>query len=125
MTPRARPVFLNLLGIRLPVGALTSIGHRVSGVLLSVSIPFWVYLWGLSMHDEQGFRRAKELMGYVVLRVAFVLFIWALTHHVLAGMRHLLSDVNVGSALRSARKSAYAANLGGVAMALLAAWLLW
>ena len=125
MTPRARPVFLNLLGIRLPVGALTSIGHRVSGVVLSVSIPFWVYLWGLSMHDEQGFRRAHELMAHVVSRVALVLFIWALAHHVLAGIRHLLSDVNVGSTLRSARKSAYAANLGGVAVALLAAWLLW
>jgi len=125
MTSRARPVFLNLLGIRLPVGALTSIGHRVSGVLLSVSIPFWVYLWGLSMRDEQGFRRANELMAHVVLRVVLVLFIWALAHHVLAGIRHLLSDVNVGSTLRSARKSAYAANLGGVAVALLAAWLLW
>lgn len=54
-----------------------------------------------------------------------MLFIWTLAHHVLAGIRHLLSDVNVGSTLRSARKSAYAVNLGGVAVAFLAAWLLW
>ena len=54
-----------------------------------------------------------------------MLFVWALAHHVLAGIRHLLSDANVGSTLRSARKSAYAANLGGVAVALSAAWLLW
>ncbi|MCE9659091.1 MAG: succinate dehydrogenase, cytochrome b556 subunit [Burkholderiales bacterium] len=125
MTSRARPVFLNPLGISLPVGALTSIGHRVSGVVLSVSIPFWVYVWSLSVRDEQGFRRAHELMAFAALRVALVFFIWALAHHVLAGIRHLLSDVNVGSTLRSARKSAYAANLAGVAIALWAAWLLW
>jgi succinate dehydrogenase / fumarate reductase cytochrome b subunit len=125
MRSRARPVFLNPLVIKLPVGALTSIGHRVSGVVLAVGVPLWVYLWGLSLRDEQGFLRARELMGYAIARAALVLFIWALAHHVLAGIRHLLSDANVGSTLSSARKSAYAASLGGVAIALSAAWLLW
>jgi succinate dehydrogenase cytochrome b subunit len=125
MTSRARPAFLNPLAIKLPVGALTSIGHRVSGVVLAASVPVWVYVWTLSLRDEAGFVRVSELMGHVVVRGALVLFVWALAHHVLAGIRHLLSDVNVGSTLRSARKSAYAANLGGVAIALFAAGLLW
>jgi len=30
----ARPVFLNLARIRFPVGAIASIGRRISGVLL-------------------------------------------------------------------------------------------
>jgi succinate dehydrogenase / fumarate reductase cytochrome b subunit len=125
MTFKVRPVFLNPLAIGLPVGALTSIGHRVSGVFLALSVPAWLYLWSLSLRDEEGFMRASHLMGHAVVKGALVLFIWALAHHVLAGIRHLLSDLNVGSTLRSARKSAYAANLGGVAMAFLAAWLLW
>jgi hypothetical protein len=66
MTQRARPVFLNPLAIKLPIGALTSIGHRISGFVLTAGVPFWVYLWSLSFRDEQGFLRARELMGYAV-----------------------------------------------------------
>jgi succinate dehydrogenase / fumarate reductase cytochrome b subunit len=94
-------------------------------VVLAVSVPIWLYLWSLSLRDEQGFVMARELIGYVIVRVALVLFMWALAHHVLAGIRHLLSDINVGSTLRSARRSAYAANLGGIAIAFFAAWVLW
>jgi succinate dehydrogenase / fumarate reductase cytochrome b subunit len=125
MAHDTRPVFLNLAAIQLPVGALTSIAHRISGVVLGVSVPFWLYAWDLSTRDAEGFQSAGALMGAPAARVALVLFVWALAHHVLAGIRHLLSDVNVGSTLRTARKSAYAANVGGVAIACVAAWLLW
>ena len=110
----------------MPVGALTSIGHRISGVVLAVSVPFWLYVWDLSTRDEEGFRRAAALMGSLAVRMALLLFVWALAHHLLAGIRHLLSDVDVGSTLRSGRKSAWAANVGGIAIACAAAvWLLW
>ena len=125
MAHSTRPVFLNPLAIQLPVGALTSIGHRISGVVLGVSLPFWFFVWDLSTRDEEGFRRAGALLVSPAVRVALVLFVWALAHHVLAGVRHLLSDVDVGSTLRSARRSAYGANVGGVAIAFVAAWLLW
>ena len=37
--PRAAPKFLNLAQIRFPIGAIASIGHRISGVLLLISLP--------------------------------------------------------------------------------------
>ena len=37
------------------------------------------------------------------------------------GIRHMLMDVEIGSPLRMARRSAWAVNLGGVTVALLAA----
>ena len=49
-----RPVFLDLMRIQMPVGALTSIGHRISGVVLAASVPATVYLLGLSLRDEAG-----------------------------------------------------------------------
>ena len=100
---RPRPVFLNPLQVRMPVGALASIGHRVSGVALAASVPVAVYLLALSLRDERGFLRAVELLGYAPSRAAMVLFAWALAHHVLAGVRHMLSDFNIGSPLRIAR----------------------
>jgi len=45
---RSAPVFLNLLRIRFPVGAVTSIAHRLSGLLLFLSFPVLVY-WLMSL----------------------------------------------------------------------------
>ena len=120
-TPRSRrPVFLDLTKIRMPVGALTSIGHRISGVVLTIGVPVVVYLLALSLEDEQSFARVSSLLRLVPVRAALVILVWALSHHVLAGVRHLLSDFDIGSPLRSARRSAWLVNLGGVALAVFA-----
>ena len=50
-----------------------------------------------------------------------MILVWALAHPVLAGIRHVLMDIEIGSSLRMARRSVWAVNLGGVAVALLAA----
>ena len=110
MTPhKRRPMFLNLTQIAMPVGALTSIGHRISGVILAASVPAAIYL----------------LSEHFVFKVAAVIAVWALAHHLLGGVRHLLSDFDIGSPLRSARKSAWFVNLVGVAVALLAVVVVW
>ncbi len=120
-TPRLRrPVFLDLTKIRMPVGALTSIGHRISGVVLTIGVPVVVYLLALSLEDEQSFARVSSLLRLVPVRAALVILVWALSHHVLAGVRHLLSDFDIGSPLRAARRSAWLVNLGGVALAVFA-----
>lgn len=119
-----RPAFLDLSRIQMPVGALTSIGHRLSGILLAASIPIDVYLLALSLQDEQGFARVTGLLGQGQVKVAVLVGVWALAHHVLAGLRHLLTDFDVGSPLRFARVSAWSVNLSGVAITLLAAAML-
>ena len=124
MTPSPRPVFLNLTQIQMPVGALTSILHRVTGITLAASVPIGVYLLDRSLQNERGFAEVTGLIRHGAVKLAMVLVVWALAHHVLAGVRHLLSDFDVGSPLRPARRSAWFVNLGGVAVALLAAGVL-
>ncbi len=118
--PVRRPVFLNLTKIRMPVGALTSIGHRVSGVVLTIGVPVAVYLLALSLKNEQAFAQVQSLLRLVPVKAAMVILVWALSHHVLAGVRHLLSDFDIGSPLHSARRSAWVVNLAGIALAVLA-----
>ena len=128
MTPPARsrrPVFLDLTRIQMPVGALTSICHRISGIVLAASVPAAVYLLGLSLGDEAGFAQVTALFAQFAVKAAVVIAVWALAQHVLGGVRHLLSDVDIGSPLRVARRSAWFVNLAGVAVALLAAGVLW
>lgn len=120
-----RPVFLDLTKIQMPVGALTSIGHRIGGVVLAASAPLAVYLLALSLRDDAGFAQVTALFTRTAVKAAVVVVVWALAHHVLGGVRHLLTDFDIGSPLRVARRSAWFVNLAGVAMALLTAGVLW
>ena len=124
-TGSPRPVFFNLAQIQMPVGALTSITHRVTGIFLALGVPFGIYLLDLSLEGPQSYARVTRLFDNVAFRAAAVLFVWALAHHLLAGIRHLLSDIDIGSQLPIARRSAWIVNFGGVAVALFAAgaWL--
>ncbi|HEX2829202.1 MAG TPA: succinate dehydrogenase, cytochrome b556 subunit [Burkholderiales bacterium] len=116
-----RPVFFDLLHIQMPVGALTSITHRVTGVLLAVGVPVTIYLLDLSVRDADGYAAVIALFDRWYVKCGGILLIWSLAHHLLAGIRHLLSDIDVGSQLHAARRSAWTVNLAGLAVAFLAA----
>jgi succinate dehydrogenase / fumarate reductase, cytochrome b subunit len=124
MARSSRPVFLNPLRIHMSVGALSSIVHRAAGILLAASIPFDVYLLDLSLRSEHSFGEVSALFDLPAVKGAALVLIWALAHHVLAGIRHLLTDISIGSTLNPARRSAWLVNLGGVAIALFAAGVL-
>ena len=117
----ARPVFFNLTQIQMPVGAITSIAHRVTGLVLALGLPFFFYVLHLSLDTAQSYERLTRIAGTGLFKVALVAFLWALSHHLLAGVRHLLMDVGIGSHLDQARRSAWGVNIGGAMMALAAA----
>lgn len=50
-----RAVFFNLTQIQMSVGAVTSITHRITGILLAISIPFCIYLLDQSLRDPQAY----------------------------------------------------------------------
>jgi succinate dehydrogenase / fumarate reductase cytochrome b subunit len=124
MARATRPFFLNLMQIQMPVGALSSIVHRATGVLLAGSVPFAVYLLDLSLRSEHACEVVTSLFARPAVKGVALVLIWALAHHALAGIRHLLTDVSIGSTLNPARRSAWLVNLGGVAIVLFAAGIL-
>ncbi len=123
-TNTRRPVFFNLMQIQMPVGALTSILHRVTGVLLAIGVPFGVYLLDRSLQRPQSWESVVDLFGHWYFELAAIAFVWALAHHLLAGVRHLLSDIDIGSGLPAGRRSAWIVNIAGLVIALLAAGVL-
>jgi len=116
-----RPVFLDLVRIQMPVGALTSITHRVTGILLALGIPFSIYILDQSLRGPESYAWLISLFDQWVVKASAMVLIWALAHHLLAGIRHLLSDIDIGSLLPAARRSAWVVNVGGLLVALLAA----
>lgn len=121
----SRPRFLNLLLIRMPVGAITSFAHRVSGVLLFLCIPLATLLLELSLQGPDGFARAAQLLASPLLRFIQMLLAWSLAHHALAGLRFLLIDVEVGVDKPTARASALTVNLAAPLLAILFLWSIW
>lgn len=121
----SRPRFLTLWQIRFPVGAIVSILHRISGVLLLVLLPL------LALALDRSLRSAAEygqLIGVLRSRAVtplVVVAVWALAQHVFAGIRHLLMDVGIGAPLAQSRTRAKFAIGAALAAALLAAvwWL--
>ncbi|MCC6209388.1 MAG: succinate dehydrogenase, cytochrome b556 subunit [Gammaproteobacteria bacterium] len=119
-----RPVFLSLTRIHFPVMAVLSLGHRLSGVLLVLSVPLLAYLFDRSLVSAEGYAGVIALPQDKVARIFLLLLAWAFAHHLLAGIRYLLIDLDVGVTLRGARASAWAVLAGGVVAMLGAALLL-
>lgn len=121
-----RPKNLNLFTIRMPVNALVSILHRVSGVVLFLILPLLLLLMQLSLSSAAGFAIVQNLLNSVVIKLLMLGLAWAFFHHFFAGIRHLAMDVHWATTLIKARfTSKVVLVLGGLATALLAfSWVL-
>jgi len=120
-----RPKYLNLFRIRLPITGVLSIAHRLSGVLLVMAIPFFIYLLSLSLRSAQGFADVQTLLNLPAIKWVLVVVFWALMHHFLAGIRFLLLDIDIGYHRTQARQSAWMVFIGEMfAVLLLIGWLL-
>jgi succinate dehydrogenase / fumarate reductase cytochrome b subunit len=107
-TRNNRPVFLNLLKIRMPIMALVSISHRLTGVLLAVLIPVGIYLFTMSLQSEAGYQQVIHFFQNAFAKILLVALVWALALHLFAGIRFLLIDLDIGVIKPRARQSAWA-----------------
>ncbi len=101
-----RPRFLNLWQIKLPLTGMVSILHRISGVFLLLLFPFLLYLLQLSLSSVDGFSLAAAIVASWPARLIGWLLLWLFAHHLFAGLRILLIDLERGSELIAARRSA-------------------
>jgi succinate dehydrogenase / fumarate reductase cytochrome b subunit len=116
---KPRPVFLNLLKIRLPIAGIMSIIHRATGVVMVLSIPFLIYLLDISLADPDGFAQVKAIFDMGLIKLLLFLMLWALMHHLLAGIRYLLIDIDIGVDKPLFRQTALAVTLAAPVLALI------
>ncbi len=120
-----RPVFLNLTKIRLPVTGIVSIFHRLSGLFLAFCIPLLIYLFDLSLRSPQGFDEVQQLLQSPLLKLVLTVGVWALSHHLIAGIRFLLIDIDIGILKASARRSAWITQVMTALILLIAMVVIW
>jgi len=118
-----RPVFLDLTRIQMPIPAIVSILHRLTGLLLILMVPFLLCLLETSLSGSEGYASVMSLSLPALLVGLFV--IWGLFHHLFSGIRFLLIDLDIGVDRATARGSAAAVLAAGVVatILLLVIWL--
>jgi succinate dehydrogenase cytochrome b subunit len=123
--PQARPKYLNLMQIRLPLPGLVSILHRVSGAALFLFIPFLLVLFEASLQSPQSFARFKLLLSYWAVKLIVLGLVWAYLHHLCAGIRHLALDLHYGTDLPVARAASWAVLAISLGLTLVVTVMIW
>jgi succinate dehydrogenase / fumarate reductase cytochrome b subunit len=95
----SRPVNLDLRTIRLPLTAISSITHRITGIILFVAIGFMLFALDLSLSSPEGYARVEALLGHPLSKLVTWGILSALVYHMIAGVRHLLMDAGMGETL--------------------------
>ncbi|WP_054113700.1 succinate dehydrogenase, cytochrome b556 subunit [Marinagarivorans algicola] len=121
-----RPVNLDISTISLPVTALVSITHRVSGLIMLGGVLVLLWMLDSSLASEQSFNELKQTLSHPIA----LLIVWgvlaALAYHTVAGIRHLIMDMGIGETLDGGRTGAkIVIALSAIAILAIGGFLLW
>ena len=100
-----RPKHLALHQIKFPLPAIVSGLHRISGVLLFLSLPFLLWTLQYSLRSIETFTLLTSLLQNPLIKLFMIGVLWAFLHHFCAGIRCLAIDLDYGVKLAQARAS--------------------
>lgn len=101
-----RPINLDLRTLHFPVMAITSIMHRVSGIIIFVLLPFMIYFLQLSLGSKESYHHMQEILDKPFYKLVLWGFLSALVYHFMAGVRHMIADYGIGETVEAAKKTA-------------------
>ena len=93
---KIRPLSPHLQVYKLPLNAVASIVHRITGVLLSVGLLLFVGSLLTISVGENAYITMQNLVNHALGTVILWLFIYALFFHLCHGVRHLIWDAGSG-----------------------------
>lgn len=103
-----RPLSPHLQIYRLPLTAVLSITHRITGVGLALGALALVAWLAAAAAGPAWFADAQALAGSWLGQVILLGFVWALSYHLANGIRHLFWDAGFGYEIDDARTSGIA-----------------
>ena len=84
----------------MPITAITSITHRISGVALFVGVGILMWLLDMSIASEDGFNSVKTIFDSFICKLIVWGVLIALIYHTAAGVRHLIMDLGIGETMK-------------------------
>jgi len=91
-----RPKNLDFATLRLPLPAITSILHRISGVFVFAGVAVLLWLFSESMASADGFARVEQWLNQLPVKLLLWAVLAGLLYHFIAGIKHLLMDMGIG-----------------------------
>jgi succinate dehydrogenase / fumarate reductase, cytochrome b subunit len=119
---RSRPLSPHLTIYRPPITMTMSIIHRITGGALyfgTLLVAWWLIAASIS---ENYFDFVNGIFGSWIGRLILLGYTWALMHHMLGGVRHLIWDTGAGLEKNTASKIAWATLAGSIVL-MLAIWI--
>ena len=116
MTGKARPLSPHLQIYRLPLTALLSVTHRLTGLALSFGAVLLIAILFATVAGPEAYAVAHALAASWPGIIVLVLFTFALYFHLCNGVRHLFWDAGFGFELSTAHASAVATLVVSAAM---------
>ncbi len=95
-----RPVYINVFTFAFPITAIVSILHRISGVVVFLSIPLFLSMLQDGLYYPWTTSSIPKVLVWLVLTVFM--------YHLIAGIRHLCMDAGYAESKRAATISSYA-----------------
>lgn len=120
-----RPKYLNLLQIRMPLPAIVSIMHRVSGAALFLALPLMLWWWQTSLTSINTFAVFRGMVSLWWMKVIMIGLVWGYLHHLFAGLRHVVMDLDMATDLPAARLSSVLVLVVSIALTVLIGVRLW
>jgi succinate dehydrogenase / fumarate reductase cytochrome b subunit len=119
MTDTRRPLSPHLQIYRPMLTMMMSIAHRISGAALATG--FVLLAWWLIAVSAgpEAYATVESFFASIVGRVILFLYSWALIHHMLGGIRHLIWDTGRGLDKVSIEIFAWATILGSTLLTVL------
>jgi len=114
--PSARPLSPHLQIYRPMLTMMMSIVHRITGVALyfGMIIVAWWFLAAAS--GPAGYAKFEWFAGSIIGRLILFGYTWALIHHALGGVRHLIWDTGHGFGPNECEWLAAANLIGSIAI---------
>jgi succinate dehydrogenase / fumarate reductase, cytochrome b subunit len=113
---RPRPMSPHLGIYRLTMTMAMSFAHRLSGAALYVGVVLLAWFLISVSADATTFAVFSEFIQSVVGRFVLFLFTWALFHHLVGGIRHIVWDSGYGLDAPLRDQMAWATLIGGFAL---------
>lgn len=116
---------ISIKSYNFPITAISSILHRISGVILIVAIPLAVVGMNYSLAGPEGYKQTVDFLTASWFSVFFWIFLSSITYHVYAGVRHMIMDMGFGESMKVAKATSLAVIVLGVLSAVLWGIYLW
>ena len=100
---------------KLPISAINSIFHRLTGIILSISLPFLLWCLSVSLKSQNGF----DYIRHLLVHFPHIIISWSLLSllscHILSGVRHIIMDFGFLDSLYHASLTSYLVFLFSIA----------